>query len=286
HTHFQAYFVCLLLANFMQAFGSTMSLRWLHLGGVYDGPLCAAQAGIAQGGNVGAAFWSFIICLHLFNLLVLRIRTTKAVSWAIIAFGWSFTFAVVFSGPVAFQTAEKGHYFGIYRSSCWITDGYRTEQIFLEFLPEYLALFVNLFLHILTALVVRGNLYRVDGRWRLRFVPRGEEWKLALARDYNDNSMARVAQHMVLYPLAYAATIVPISFVRLAQFRTSHVPGWTEIIAGSFFYLVGLINVLLFFGTRRFFPEAALIPEFEAKRGNVDKIVQETGVVPFTLQRP
>lgn len=80
HTHFQAYFVCLLLANTMQAWGSTMSLKWVQLRGVVDGPFCAAQGpsrvilrsvldsslhnigGLVQGGNIGAALW----CVHGF----------------------------------------------------------------------------------------------------------------------------------------------------------------------------------------------------------------------------
>jgi len=287
HTHFQAYFVCLLLANTMQAWGSTMSLKWLQLGGVFDGSFCAAQGGIAQGGNIGAAIWSSIISLHLFNLLFLRYKTPKAISWATIAFGWSFIFTVVFLGPVAIQTAARGHYFGIYRTSCWITDGYATEQVFLEFLIEYLALFLNLLLHVATLLRVRGNLLRIDGRWHMRFVPLGDSWQLALGRDFTDSSMLRLAQHMVWYPLAYAATIIPISFVRLAQFRGAHVPGWTEVITGSIFNLVGFFNVLLFFGARRFFPEPGLIPEFTAQRSkDVDAIVAQHGVTPFTLQRP
>ncbi|KAJ7430585.1 hypothetical protein B0H11DRAFT_2135038 [Mycena galericulata] len=287
HTHFQAYFVCLLLANTMQAWGSTMSLKWVQLRGVVDGPFCAAQGGITQGGNIGAAFWSFIISLHLFNLLFLRYKTTKAISWAIIAFGWSFIFTLVFLGPVAIQTNARGHYFGISRTSCWITDNYRTEMILLEYLIEYLALALNFFLHVATLLRVRGNLLHVDGRWSLRFVPLGDSWQLALGRDYTDSSMVRLAQHMVWYPLAYGATIIPVSFVRLAQYRGAQVPAWADIIAVGIFNLVGFFNVLLFFGARRLFPEPGMIPEFTAQRSkHVDAIVAQHGVTPFTLQRP
>jgi len=287
HTHFQAYFVCLLLANTMQAWGSTMSLKWVQLRGVVDGPFCAAQGGLVQGGNIGAALWSFIISLHLFNLLFLRYKTPKAISWGIVAFGWSFIFTVVFLGPVAIQTVARGHYFGIYRLSCWITEEYRTEQAFLEYFIEYLALLLNFFLHIATLLRVRGNLLHVNGHWRMRFVPLGDSWQLALGRDFTDSTMLRLAQHMVWYPLVYGATIVPVSFVRLAQFRGAPVPAWAEIITGGWFGLAGFFNVLLFFGARRFFPEAGSIPEFTAQRSkDVDVIVAQHGVVPFTLQRP
>ncbi|KAJ7136072.1 hypothetical protein C8R44DRAFT_848804 [Mycena epipterygia] len=297
HTHFQAYFVCLLLANTMQAWATTMSLKWVYRGGVVDGAFCAAQGGIKQGGDIGTALWSFVISLHLFNLLFLRYKTTKMISWGIIIFGWSFIFSVVFLGPVAIQTVARGHYFGISRHSCWITQEYRTEQIFLEYFFEYLAVALNFFLHIATLLRVRGNLLRVDGRWRMRFVPLGESWQLALGRDFTDSTMLRLAQHMIWYPVraalrslrtvAYAVTILPISFTRLCDLGGMSVPLWADGLAGVIFNLNGFVNVVLFFGSRRFFPEAGSIPAFtERKDVDRDTIVAQHGVTPFTLQRP
>ncbi|KAJ7721955.1 hypothetical protein DFH07DRAFT_294704 [Mycena maculata] len=286
HTHFQAYIVCLLLANAMQAWGNTMSFKWVQQAGVVDGPFCAAQGGLIQGGNIGSALWSLILSLHLFNLLFLRYKTSRMISWWIIAFVWSFIFTIVFLGPVGIQTVARGPYFGIERLSCWITDNYRMEQIFLEYLIEYMALFLNVLLHTATLMRVRGNLLRVDGKWRLRFVPLGDSWQLALGRDFTDSTMLRLAQHMVLYPLVYAATIFPVSFVRLAQFRGADIPAWAEVVTVSIFNLNGFLNVLLFFGARRFFPEPGSIPEFTVSRKDVDAVVAQHGVTPFTLQRP
>lgn len=62
---------------------------------------------------------------------------------------------------------------------------------------EYLAVALNFFLHTATLLRVRGNLLRIDGRWRMRFVPLGESWQLALGRDFTDSTMLRLAQHMI-----------------------------------------------------------------------------------------
>jgi hypothetical protein len=52
-------------------------------------------------------------------------------------------------------------------------------------------------MHIATWLRVRGNLLRVDGRWRMRFVPLGDSWQLSLGRDFTDSTMLRLAQHMI-----------------------------------------------------------------------------------------
>ncbi|KAJ7145392.1 hypothetical protein C8R43DRAFT_1012615 [Mycena crocata] len=288
HTHFQAYFVCLLLANTMQAWATVMDIKWVELRGVLDGAFCAAQGGLAQGGNVGTAVWSFVISLHLFNLLFLRYKTPKMISWGIIVFGWSFIFTIVFLGPVAIESGARGHYFGISELSCWITNAYHKEQIFLEYFLQILAVVLNFFLHVATLLRVRGNLLRVDGRWRIRFVPLGESWQLALGRDFTDSTMLRLAQHMVwcVYPVAYAVTITPVGIVRLMAFCDMDIPLWAEALTGSIYDLGGFINVMLFFGVRRVFPDEGALPEFTAPRKDVDAIVAKHGVEPFTLQRP
>ncbi|KAJ6571800.1 hypothetical protein B0H19DRAFT_1131299 [Mycena capillaripes] len=288
NTHFQAYFICLLLANTMQAWGMTMSLKWVELDGIVDGAFCAAQGGITQGGNLGSALWSFVISWHLFNLLFLRYKTPKMISWGMIVLVWSFVFTVVFLGPVAIQTVDRGHYFGISGLRCWITIAYHKEQIFLEYFFQCLSIALNFFLHTATLLRVRGNLLRVDGRWRWRFVPLGDSWQLSLGRDFTDSTMLRLAQHMIWYPIAYAATTLPMGIARMVDLCGTDVPLWAEALTGCIFNLGGFINVVLFLGARRFFPDPGSIPEFTERKESkdVDAIVAQFGVVPFTLQRP
>jgi len=287
HTHFQAYFVCLLLANTMQAWGNTMSLKWVEDHGVFDGSFCAAQGGIGLGGNLGAAVWSFAISLHLFNLLFLRFKTPKMVSWGLIIFGWSFIFSIVFIGPVAIENPTQGHFFGIYNLWCRITPAYRTEQIFMEYFFQFFSVVANLLLHTATLLRVRGNLLHIDGRWRLRFVPLGDSWQLALGRDFTDSAMLRLVQHMVWYPVAFGVTLIPAGIVHLAIFYGTEVALPIQALTGSIFNLGGFVNVVLFLGARRWFPQPGTIPEFTAQRQrkDVDAIVARHGVTPFTLQR-
>jgi len=287
HTHFQAYFVCLLLANLMQAWGTTMSLKWVEDRGVEDGAFCAAQGGIIQGGNLGSALWSFIISWHLFNLLFLRYKTSKTISWGIIAFGWSFVFSLVFLGPVAIQNEARGHYFGISGLWCRITSAYHTEQVYLEYFFQIFAVVADFLMHFATLLRVRGNLLRVNGRWRLRFVPLGDSWQLSLGRDFTDSTMLRLAQHMIWYPVAYAVTTLPMGIERMAELCGMDVPLWAQALTGVIFNLGGFINVVLFLSARRFFPDSGTIPEFTERKDTkeVDVIVAQYGVVPFTLQR-
>ncbi|KAJ7110270.1 hypothetical protein C8R43DRAFT_166388 [Mycena crocata] len=71
HTHFQAYFVCLLVANAVQALGVIMGLKWvgLRIPGIVEGQFCALQGSLTLGGNIGTAVCALFLCsqvpLHL-----------------------------------------------------------------------------------------------------------------------------------------------------------------------------------------------------------------------------
>ncbi|KAJ7842399.1 hypothetical protein B0H13DRAFT_2365236 [Mycena leptocephala] len=78
NTHINGYFKSLLLANAIQSFGTVMNFKWAADREVTSGVFCSAQGGIKQAGNVATALWSLVLALHLFNLLFLRLKSTKA----------------------------------------------------------------------------------------------------------------------------------------------------------------------------------------------------------------
>ncbi|KAJ6572008.1 hypothetical protein B0H19DRAFT_1132179 [Mycena capillaripes] len=285
NTHFLLYFYCLLLADGMQAFGSIMSLRWVQLGGVQDGPFCAAQGGLKQGGSIAAAFWTFSISLHLFNLLFRRYETGKLMSWTVVALGWSFVFTTVFLGPVAIEKKERGPFFGISGAWCWITHQYHLEQILMQYLFELLSIIFSAFLYTATLLRARGNLLKVDGCWKLRFLPAGESWKLEFGRDFTDSASLRLIQHMIWYPVAYGLLLLPIAAVRLTSFAGMDPPFVVTALAAFIFNLAGLVDVVLFFAMHRVFPEPESLPKF-ARRKTVDPAVIQYGITPFSLNGP
>jgi len=182
------------------------------------------------------------------------------------------------------QTAAKGPYFSISGNWCWITDNYPKEQTFLEYFFEFFSAGVGFLLYIAILLRVRGNLYYVEAeeKWHLRTVPSGQSWQLAFGRDLIDSSMLRAAKHMVWYPVAYTIILVPISFARLIEFGGGTVPDQIVIIADVLYNLTGFINVMVFLGTRRFFPDVAGLPEFTTPRKDIRaSFVANGGVSPF-----
>ena len=129
---------------------------------------------------------------------------------------------------------------------------------------------------------VRGNLAVVDGKWQLRFVPRGERWQLAISRDVTDSYMMQVAAWMVWYVIrpqnsceftnficpsqapgvflantsnnslilmstcqvAYSVMLLPVTIARFIAFGGGKVPFWATILADFIFNLQGSLCLL------------------------------------------
>ncbi|KAF5370278.1 hypothetical protein D9758_006923 [Tetrapyrgos nigripes] len=226
-----------------------------------------------------------MISLHLFNLLFRRGNCTKTGFWLTMVLGWFFIVGVVLLGPAFLETPEKGPYFGISGPWCWITMNYPKERIFLEYFFEFLSAIFSIVLYVFIILRVRGNLIRSDGRWHLRFVPREESWQLSFERDLIDQSMLRVAQSMVWFPVAYTIILIPITLTRLPAFAGADIPFGATVFGAVVFNSTGFVNVVLFLFTSRLFPNMKDVPEFNTKRSKHLSVFARGGITPFMLER-
>ncbi|KAL1738263.1 hypothetical protein HDZ31DRAFT_70195 [Schizophyllum fasciatum] len=197
NTHVFAYLTSLLLANMLQSLGTAMNLRWVGRGGLIYGSYCSMQGGVKQAGNIATALWSFMIAMHLFNLLFLRVGSTRLGLFLTLSIGWLVVVIFVILGPAAIETAEKGPYFGISGAWCWITAQYRLEQIMMEYFFEFVSAAMGFLLYIAVLLRVRGNIIHSHGKFRVRTVPSGQGWQLAIGRDFLSSAMFAIAKNMV-----------------------------------------------------------------------------------------
>ncbi|KAK6997374.1 hypothetical protein R3P38DRAFT_3286711 [Favolaschia claudopus] len=236
-------------------------------------PFCSAQGGIKQAGNVATALWSLVLAGPLIQPVVPATENDQVGFWCTLVIGWISVALIVGIGPAALQTRSKGPYFGVTGAWCWITSNYPQEQILLEYLLEYLSAGLGFVLHTTIFLRMRGNLLQEDGKWTLRFVPRGESWQLSMRRVIVDSTMLQVVQQMMWYPIVYTLLIVPISLARLSQFAGARVPFSITIIAAMIFNMTGFANVLLFASTRKLLPASDELPEFNVARKEIRKSV-------------
>ncbi|PPQ78010.1 hypothetical protein CVT25_015566 [Psilocybe cyanescens] len=287
--HMFGYFMSLLFANVLQSIGSIMDLEWVAKGRVTSGSLCSAQGGIKQIGNLGASIWSLIIAIHLFHILFLRIRATRAVFIGAIVTAWSLILLLLLIGRFGFQKADQGPYFDIAGSSCGISSGYATERAVVDYLFSLLSIGLGLILYILVLLRVRGTLIRDKyHHWRLNFGGKSNDWSRSIIQD---NYMNEIAQKLVWYPVSYSAILIPITIVRIVQFNGKAVPFWIVVIAGFIFNmmanqarLIGLINVILLVYIEHHAPKPSL-PMFSQSRGSSPYSSESRGNSPYSFEK-
>ncbi|KAL1681950.1 hypothetical protein EV122DRAFT_204671 [Schizophyllum commune] len=287
NTHVFVYLSSLLFANTIQSLGTMMNFRWVGRGGLVSGNYCSLQGGVKQAGNIATALWSFMIAMHLFNLLFLRVGSTRLGLFLTLFMGWAVVVIFVLVGPSVIETADRGPYFGISGAWCWITSRYRLEQIFLEYFLEFCSAGLGFILYIAVLLRVRGNIIYSQGKFRVRTVPSGQGWQLAIGRDFLSSAMFAIAKNMVWYPVLYSAILLPISIGRLMKFAGHRIPFWVEIFADCLFNLTGCLNVVLLVYTDRLFAQAGSV-EFRNQRPisiDLENLAKTGGVTPFTLAR-
>ena len=173
------YFMSLLVANLLQAFGTVMNIQWIIKVQVESGPYCTAQGRsflislrghkfeflkgvIKHAGSLATAIWygcfvlppkpdililcrTFIIAVHVFNLLYLRVLLSRKIFIVVVCAGWSFVLLIILIGVLAIQNSENGAFYGIAGSWCWITSNYNQSRIFLEyfFVSSSVAMFLK-----------------------------------------------------------------------------------------------------------------------------------------------
>ncbi|KAJ3559165.1 hypothetical protein NM688_g503 [Phlebia brevispora] len=277
------YFVSLLIANFFQAVGTFLNVRWVTDRMVEASNYCSFQGALKQAGNVGMALWSFVLSFHVFKILFMRSKPSVVVQCIVLVGGWLAVAVIVMIGPLAVQTEAKGRYFGPSGYWCWITDNYPHEQFFLEYFFEFLSAGLSFVLYIGILLRVRGNLIHSKEGWRLRFVPRAERWKLAINRDWLDSSMLTVAARLLWHPISYAILLLPISLSRLYAFSGREVPFWATILSDVIFDLQGFVNAILLYTTHRLIPDPTVLPTAAPRKAIDLASPQAMGITPFIL---
>ncbi|KAI0827070.1 hypothetical protein BC628DRAFT_1318954 [Trametes gibbosa] len=286
NTRIVPFFASLLIANILQAVGTLMNGKWAMHRTVVSGPFCRVQGGIKQAGNVAMALWSFTLSLHVFMLLFSRVAITRTLSWLLLFTGWYMIIFIVVIGPAAFETPQRGPYFGPTGFWCWITSEYPRQQFYLEYFLEFLSAVFSFFLYTAVLLRVRGNLVKTSGRWNLRFVPHGERWVLAIRRDAVDGYMMHIAARMVWYPVAYTVLLIPVTIARFIMFSGRDVPFRATIFADFVFNLQGFVNVILLLTTRQFLPDTDALPMLTPRKHVSVSSPEAFGITPFVLPPP
>ncbi|EJD54531.1 hypothetical protein AURDEDRAFT_79489 [Auricularia subglabra TFB-10046 SS5] len=261
----------LFFSNLLQAISGMFETRWAHYMEVRAGAMCTTQAVLLLAGDVGVAVFNLLVAAHTFSTVALH-QTWSSLSLCIcIALGWAVMAITALLGPYALRTHERGPFYGISHSWCFISNNYAGPRIYLHYIPILVSAAAITLLYVLVALTVRGRLglynwRRADG-WRHVFT----SWR-AEAQQLPSASLAGTANKMLWYPAAYLVIILPVTTARLCAQRGQHVPDWVWDLAIIVLHLTGTVNVIIYTTTRR-----ALSPIEWARRGSAASTAWLTG---------
>ncbi|KAJ7787921.1 hypothetical protein B0H14DRAFT_2951281 [Mycena olivaceomarginata] len=265
-THAAAYLISLLICDMIQSVASIMNARWILDMAVETGTLCVIQGAMKQIADVGLSFWTFVIALHTFCLVVLGITPRPYVLVMTLIAGWSGLGLLALTGPAVLDTTHRGPFYGISGYWCWITQDYVVERATCMFMAGT----SSFVLYSVVFLRMRGN-----------------SSSEGLGQEVESRTMS-VARKMFLYPVdlrcpsatlnadllqvAYTVVILPIAAARFSDWAGKDVPFDVTIFCDTVFLLSGIVNVTLFTTTRRILPPGSIkLPRFRVDKRAISR---------------
>ncbi|GAA6040263.1 hypothetical protein JCM8097_009393 [Rhodosporidiobolus ruineniae] len=223
----------LLLGDFLQALGFLLNWRWIARGALpaatHVTQLCTAQGVFIQVGDLGSAFSSLVICVNLFLILVFQIHPSTRKLWLVMVAEWGVIAVMALVGPVALER-DGVPFYGPSGGWCWMSSIYQSERLTLHYLWVFIIAALNLLLYSAMAVKI----------WHQRRAFGNEQL----------SGTAGVAKVMMLYPLVYIVTILPLSCYRVAAMAGKTWPIHYALAAGFVFTLSGTANCLIYAFTR------------------------------------
>ncbi|GAA5889642.1 hypothetical protein JCM6882_007090 [Rhodosporidiobolus microsporus] len=223
----------LLLGDLFQSTGFVLNFGWIARGALptakHHSAMCTVQGVAIQAGDLGSAFSSLVICVNLFLILVFQIQTSKRVLLGVLAAQWSVIALMTFIGPVAL-TRDGVPFYGPSGGWCWMGQPYQSERLTLHYLWVFIVAFVGFILYAIMAIKI----------WLQRRAFGNEKL----------SGTAGVAKVMMLYPLVYVATILPLSCFRIASMAGKQWPTHYLLAAGTIFTCSGTANCIIYATTR------------------------------------
>ncbi|KAF5320691.1 hypothetical protein D9619_001330 [Psilocybe cf. subviscida] len=243
---------CLFVADILQATGAVMDIKWIHTGKVEVGTFCNAQGIVQQLGETGVAMTTLLISLFtFFGIWMGKDIRSMALTSTVVGAVWSFIILMVVLGNVI-NRGQDVHFQAPTPYWCWISEGYLQWRIWGEYIWFWITLIVSTVIYVPLYFWSRGNIQIDDRAW----------WKFSFQRAGNSavdpalKGVRRRALIMLIYPLVYCVSILPLSIIRWITFVNKGSESGTATFIILFIYgLSGACNVVLFLTTR---PNTAL----------------------------
>ncbi|KAF8580350.1 hypothetical protein K439DRAFT_1662820 [Ramaria rubella] len=250
------FLTCLLVSDLIQSVAGLTQLKWALENRIYTGRSCTIQAAALVMGDLGSTFWSVVIASHTFSGIAMNRHWPRWVMWVLVCTGWLFVIILsngkpfpmrrapfnsttAFLIPLGIVSAEKGPFFSIAGTWCFISSEYAVPRLLLHYIPLFLASSVILTLYVLIFFFLRGSIH---------FLPaEGPSFHLD---DVHSRQRVAIAKRMLWYPVAYITCVLPISITRVIAFHFKNVPEAAWIVGNFFLFSLGAVDSVIYASTR------------------------------------
>ncbi|CAL5868378.1 uncharacterized protein PFLUO_LOCUS2603 [Penicillium psychrofluorescens] len=224
----------LVLADFQQALGFLLCLRWILTDKIKSGTAaCFLQGLWLQIGDPGSGAFVLAIAFHTFLLVVLGKKMSYKVFVCFVIGVWVFV-AIIVTIPLAIYGVDVFVPSGAW---CWINEDYETVRLWTHYFWIFLAEFGTVFLYAVMYFQLRKQIAQssILGNSQLESLKR----------------LRRVVGYMTIYPVVYIVLSLPLAAGRMAT-QNGQTPNVTFFCcAGAIITSSGLADVTLYTLTRR-----------------------------------
>jgi len=256
-THGDIYAASLFFADVVHAIGTILELRWISAQAVWCGSYCSVQGALKQIGTTNIALSALAITVYTFSCLFLKWNPPKSkrVPVLVVTCVWLYSVLFAIIGYAAHPKMPRGDKMPLYVPApywCWLQSSVPL-RMFGEYFWVGIALAASVLLYVPLFFLLRGKISVSIKYWHgIQYPSISRSTSAWAARD--TPALAAEAHKMLLYPCAYAITVLPQIIVRWSNLDSQlPVPERPFAVTGAAFFLFslsGLINVLLFLHTR------------------------------------
>ena len=253
--------VNILSGDVVQCIGWMCGFHHLQVMIVQSSPACVAQGFLIQFGDLVSIFFNLALAIHTCMLLSGSMRlafaardfsTSRKGRWILTCVLWFIALFFSIIGPTAVQSSlGDGLYFTVVGQWCWIGDHYGLFRLFLH---HIWVLIIAVFEILLYGLVF----------YRMARIHRSKVWttpqdlptqdsstpsSTSLAPENRPNFEA-VGRRLLLYPLTFCITTVPLASVRIAALVHDDIDPKLLSAFAALLASGGFLNSVLYFYIR------------------------------------
>ncbi|KAF8861302.1 hypothetical protein BDZ45DRAFT_559352, partial [Acephala macrosclerotiorum] len=239
----------LVLADFQCDLGFFLDVIWLHKDQVIAPSVpCFLQAWLVNIGDLSSGFFVFAIACHTFYNVVFGRRLGLTTLWWCIVGLW--VLAVVLTCvPIILHPKNI---FVTQGNWCSINGQYDILRLYFHYIWVLAAEGIVLAMYATTYIVLRKRLSKIGPQ----FTHQSANSAMATTtrpRNPNSSRISRAATYMILYPLVYVLSTLPLAAGRISS-MVGHTPSKSYLVAaGTIMACGGWMNCVLYSLTRRIF---------------------------------